>query len=461
MKRQSTDMLHGAILPNILRYTVPIILTGILQLLFNAMDMIIVGNYCGELSIAAVSATGALTNLLVCLVNGMAVGVGVCIAHAIGANEKETVRRSVQTAVLTALICGAVLSVIGVVLSEPLLHMIDTPSDILPLSASYMRYYFAGNLFIVMYNFCASILRANGDTKGPLIYLGVAGVLNVILNVCFVTVFQMNVAGVALATVISFGVSALLALRSLLRRQDMIHLELKSIRIYKEPLKKILRIGIPAGLQTSLFSIGNIFIQSAINSFDNSILISGCGAAANLEGFVYLTMNAFHQTSTNFTGQNSGAAQYGRVKKITYLCMISVTLTALAVSCAIYFNGPALLSIYLPNSQEAIAYGMMRMCYVCLPYFLCGIMEVLTGALRGMGSSIVPMVITVLGACVFRILWICIVFQIPAFHTPDAVYFSYPVSWILTAAAEYVAFLIVFRRKSREYAPHALDASRV
>jgi Na+-driven multidrug efflux pump len=314
-----------------------------------------------------------------------------------------------------------------------------------------MRYYFAGSLFIILYNFCASILRANGDTKGPMLYLTVAGVLNVVLNIFFVTVFHMNVAGVALATVLSFGVSAALALLSLLRRKDLIRLELKGLRIHKEPLKKVLRIGIPAGLQTSLFAIGNIFIQSAINSFDNSLLISGCGAAANLDGFVYLPMNAFQTTTTNFVGQNYGATQYDRVKKVTYTCAACVTLIGLTCSILFYLNGPALLSIYLPNSPEAIEYGMIRMTYICLPYFIGGIMEVLTGALRGMGSSTTPMIISIMGACVFRIVWICVVFQIPVFHTPEAVYFSYPVSWLLTAIAEFIAFLILFKRKSRAY----------
>lgn len=459
MKRYSTDMLHGALLPSIIRYTIPIILSGLLQLLFNAMDLIIVGRFCGSLSIAAVSATGSLTNLLVCLVSGLSVGVGVCISHALGANEQTAVHRAVHTAVLTSMICGIIMSVIGVFLSAPLLELMGTPSDIRPLSTTYMQIYFGGIFFSIVYNFVAFILRANGDTKGPLIYLTCAGVLNVVLNIFFVTVFHMDVAGVALATVISYGLSAALALRALMRRTDCSRLELKKLRIYKAPLLKIIQIGVPAGIQSALFNVSNVFIQSAINSFDNSALISGCGAAGNLEGFVYTSMNAFQQTTVNYVGQNVGAHQFDRVKRITLLCMGCVTVVGLAMSTLIYCNGSALLSIYISDSKDAIEYGLMRMVCICMPYFLCGLMEVTTGALRGMGASLLPMLISVLGVCALRILWIATIFQIPEFHTPDVVYLSYPVTWIITLVAQLIAFFIIYKRRidanKRNTAAHA------
>ncbi len=448
MKSQNEQMLHGPLLKNILLYTLPIIATSILQLFFNAADLIVVGQYCGSISVGAVGATSAITNLIVNLFVGLSVGAGVAVAHGLGAREDEVVRRTVHTAIPTALLSGVILTFIGVVFSRDLLALMDTPKDVLPLSTVYMQIYFGGITFSMVYNFCASILRAAGDTRSPLIFLSFAGVVNVILNLIFVRVFHMNVAGVALATTISQGISAVLVTLTLMRRTDACRLVLKQMHIHREQLTKMLRIGLPAGIQGSLFSISNVMIQSSINAFGEA-LMSGNAAAGNIEGFVYTSMNAFHQTSVNFTGQNVGAGQYNRVKQVFWTCLGCVTVTGLAMGAACYLAGPTLLSIYITDSTQAITYGMLKMAYVTLPYFLCGMMEVSTGVLRGMGASTVPMVISVLGICGFRIGWICTIFQLPQFHNPTWLYLSYPISWILTFAAQLIAFLMVYKKQTK------------
>ena len=438
-------MLQGPLFLNIILYTIPIILTSILQLLFNAADLVVVGRFCGSVSVAAVGATGAITNLIVNLFIGLSVGAGVAVAHGLGGHEDDAVHRTVHTALPTALIGGVILTFVGVLFSEDLLRLMQTPENVLSLSAVYMKIYFGGITFTMVYNFCASILRAAGDTKSPLIFLTIAGVVNVVLNVFFVTVFHMNVAGVALATTISQGISAVLVVIALMRRTDACKLVLSQMRIYRPQLMKIIRIGLPAGIQGSLFSISNVIIQSSVNSFGD-ILLSGNAAASNIEGFVYASQNAFHQTAVNFVGQNAGARQYGRVKNILWICLGSVMMVGIALGVLAWSFGPQLLSIYITDSAEAISYGMIRLTYICLPYFLCGLMDVSTGALRGLGASFVPMLISVLGVCGLRIGWIYTIFQIPRFHTPQCLYFSYTISWTITFLCQLAAFFMVYRR---------------
>ena len=449
MKKRNSNMLQGPVLWGILGYTVPIILTSVLQLLFNAADLVVVGRFCGSISVAAVGATGSITNLIVNLFIGLSVGAGVTVAHAIGSREEEAVHRAVHTALPVALISGLVLTGVGVVFSGTFLRLMGTPETVLPLSKVYMQIYFGGITFNMVYNFCASILRAAGDTKSPLIFLSLAGVVNVVLNVIFVTVFHMNVAGVALATTISQGISAILVVIALMRRTDACRLYLKKMHLHRQELMKMVRIGLPAGIQGSLFSISNVLIQSSVNSFGD-VFMSGNAAAGNIEGFVYVIMNSFHQTAVNYIGQNVGAHQYDRVKKVLRTCLVCVALAGLTAGVLGYSFGPQLLSIYITDSQEAISYGVMRLSLVCLPYFLCGLMDVSTGALRGMGASLEPMIISVLGVCAFRVGWITTVFQIPAFHTPQCLYLSYPISWVLTFIAQYLAFRRVYRRHTAQ-----------
>lgn len=438
-------MLQGPLISGIILYTIPIILTSVLQLLFNAADLVVVGRFCGSISVAAVGATGSITSLIVNLFMGLSIGAGVTVAHAIGSREEEAVHRTVHTAIPTALVSGIVISIIGVLLAPTFLTLMGTPENVLRLSSVYMRIYFSGMVFTMVYNFGASILRAAGDTKSPLIFLTIAGIINVVLNVIFVTVLHMNVAGVALATIISQAFSAVMVVITLMRRTDACRLQLKKLRFYRIQLLKMVRIGLPAGIQSSLFSISNVLIQSSINSFGD-VLMSGNAAANNLEGFLYVSLNSFHQTAVNYIGQNAGARQYKRVLKVITLCLICVIVFGLAGGGLLCFFGPQLLGIYITDSAEALAYGELRLLYMTLPYFLCGMMEISTAALRGMGESVIPMIISILGVCGIRVGWVCTIFQIEAFHTPQSLYLSYPVSWIIVFTCQMIAFRHVFRK---------------
>ena len=448
MKRSNGSMLQGPLLKNIILYTIPIILTSWLQLLFNAADLVIVGQFDGSNCLAAVGATGAITNLIINLFIGLSVGAGVTVAHGLGSGDHVAVHRTVHTAIPAAIVSGIFLTVVGVLCSRTFLVWMDTPTEnnVLDLATLYMQIYFGGMVFNMVYNFAASMLRAAGDTKSPLIFLAIAGVVNVGLNVIFVRVLYMNVAGVALATVISQAVSAILVVITLMRRTDACKLELKKMRFYGPQLSKMVRIGLPAGVQGSMFSISNVMIQSSINSFGD-VVMSGNTAAANLEGFVFTAMNALHQTAVNFTGQNVGARQYDRVKKILWTCLGCVAVTGAVLGGALYLFGPQLLGVYITDSQQAIEYGVIRLGYICVVYFICGLMDVSTGALRGMGSSFGPMIISVLGVCGIRLLWLSTVFQ--AYHTTECLYLSYGVSWTITFIAQFAAFWILYQKQTR------------
>lgn len=445
VKRTERNMLQGPLAMGILLYTLPIILTSYLQLLFNAADLVVVGRFCGSVSVAAVGVTGAITNLIINLFMGLSVGAGVAVAHAIGSRESQVVHRTVHTAMLTALIGGVVLTAVGIAYSPTFLRWMDTPENVLPLSSVYMRIYFAGITFTMVYNYCTSILRAAGDTQSPMIILMAAGVVNVILNVVFVAAFHMNVAGVALATVISQALSALAVTVVLMRRRDDIRFYPTKMRLYWPQMKKIVRIGLPAGIQGATFSVSNVIIQSAMNSF-GEVLVSGNAAVSNLEGFCFATVNGFHQAAVNYIGQNVGAQQYDRVKKIFKLCVLYASLAGLLVGGALTIFRRPLLSIYITDSQQALEVGMIRVFFTSAPYFLYGLLDAAAGSLRGLGASTISMLISVLGICGSRLLWIFTVFQIPELHTPICLYSSYPISWILTAIAEFVVFPIIFRR---------------
>ena len=454
MARYQVDITEGPLLGKIVRYSVPLMLTGILQLLFNAADLVVVGRYCGSVSVAAIGATGAVINLLVNLFIGLSVGAGVLVAHGIGAKDNEAVHEAVHTAIPTAFISGLALTAIGVSTSAGLLRLMGTPDDVIGLSTVYMRIYFCGMTASMLYNFGASVMRAAGDTRSPLLFLTVSGVLNVLLNLVFVTVFKMDVAGVALATVLSQAVSAALVLTALSRRDDACRFIPKASRIRAPRLLEMLRIGVPAGIQGALFSISNVIIQSSINSF-GSVVMSGNAATQNIEGFVYVSMNAFQQTAVNFVGQNYGAKKLGRIARIEALCLACVSAVGLVFGGGAFLLGKPLLSIYITDSAEAIGYGLIRLRYIALPYLVCGIMDVTTGALRGLGASFAPMAICVAGVCGIRLLWIFTVFRTPQYHTPQVLYLSYIISWTVTFAAELTVFLLLLRRKKRAAQPAA------
>ena len=451
MKTKSPSLLSGPLLSGILWYTLPIIFTNVLQLLFNAADLVIVGQFCGSISVAAVGATTNITGLLVNFFVGLSVGSGVAVAHSIGSRQDEEVRRTVHATIPLALVSGIVLTVVGMIWCGRFLEMMDTPQTVLPLATVYMRICFAGVTFTMLYNFCAAILRAAGDTRSPLIYLILAGILNVIMNVIFVRFFQMNVAGVALATTISQGVSAALVIGALMRRTDACKLVLRDIRFYGAQIQKILRVGLPAGIQSALFNISNVMIQAAVNSFGD-VFISGSAASANIENFLYVIVNSFHQTAVNYVGQNAGAGQYDRVKKIIWIVFTSVTAVCFALAALCWSFGRELLTIYIPDSPQAVAYGYERLVLLALPYFLCGLMDVSTGVLRGLGSAVIPMVFCLLGACGFRILWIRTIFQ--QHHTIPCLLSSYPLSWALTALCQLVALVFIYRKHIRRMQAH-------
>lgn len=447
MKKSGKNMLQGPLLGGIISYTIPIILTSLLQLLFNAADLVVVGRFRSSLSVGAVGATNSITHLIVNLFMGLSVGAGVAVAHGIGSGNREEVQRTVHTSIPVAILSGLILTAIGVPLCGTFLRWMDTPTEFIHLSTIYMQIYFAGMAFTMVYNFCAAILRAAGDTKSPLIFLTIAGVINVALNLFFVIVCEMDVEGVALATTISQGISAVLVVIALMRRTDACRFSLKKMRIHGKQLGKIVRIGLPAGIQSSMFSVSNVLIQSSINSF-GPVFTSGNSAATSIEGFVYVSFNAVSQATVNYVGQNAGARQYKRIKKIFWTCIAIATVVGVAMGGLACLFGRPLLSIYIKDSQEAIDYGMVRLLYICLPYFLCGIMEVSNAVLRGFGKSLSPMLICIIGVCGFRILWIYTVFQ--KIHTPECLFLSYVISWLLTFVAETLVAVRLMKKHIRK-----------
>ncbi len=441
-KKYEIDMCSGPLLGKILIFYIPLMLSGILQLLFNAADIVVVGRFAGNEALAAVGSTSSLTNLIVNLFIGLSVGSNVLVARYYGADQKDELREMVQTTVATACVSGIILIFAGFFISRPALMWMGTPDDVIAHSVLYMRIYFGGMPFMMVYNFGSAVLRAVGDTKRPLYYLLIAGVVNVLLNLIFVIVFSMGVAGVATATVVSQAISAALVVRCLILSDSVYRLEMKGIRIVPDKLIKMVKIGIPAGMQGALFSISNVLIQSSVNSF-GSVAMAGHTAASNIEGFVYTAMNSFHQATISFCGQNYGALKFRRIGKALLICEALVIVVGAIMGNGAYFFAGVLLRIYSPD-LEVIRFGILRMGYICVTYFLCGMMDVIVGALRGMGYAIMPMLVSLTGACLFRVVWIYTVFQ--SYRTLECLYISYPISWALTFLVHLVCFLIVYRK---------------
>lgn len=433
------NMCEGPLAGKIILYAVPLMLSSILQLLFNAVDTIVVGRYCGSDALAAVGSTGSLVNLLMNVFIGLSVGTNVLVARYYGAGKEKDVSDTVHTAVLSSLICGVILAGMGVIFVKPLLVLMASPENVIDQSALYLKIYFLGMPVTLLYNFGSAILRAIGDTRRPLYYLVTAGILNVVLNLIFVIVFDMGVAGVALATIISQAVSAILVTKCLIGMEGACHLDVTKLSIKKNKFLEMLRYGLPAGIQGTLFSLSNVIIQSSINSF-GSVVMAGNAAATNLEGFVYVSMNAFHHTALSFTSQNYGGGKYDRINKVLGWCLFLVTVVGGSLGTGFYLLGKPLLHIY-SNDAQVISYGILRMTYICLPYFLCGLMDTMVGSLRGLGYSVMPMIVSLLGACAFRILWIQTVFQ--ERHTLEVLYLSYAISWFVTFAIHAVCYVVV------------------
>ena len=436
------DMTEGPLTTKIIKFTIPVMLSGILQLLFNTADVIVVGRFTGKTALAAVGSTGSLINLLVSLFMGLSIGTNVLVARYQGAKDDKSVSETVHTSIALGIVGGLILLIVGVVATRSLLEMMATPDDVIDQSTLYMRILFFGMPLNLILNFGAAILRAIGDTKRPLYYLTIAGVINLFLNIVLVTVFSLGVAGVAIATVISEGVSCVLILLCLKHETGAIRLYFNRIKINPSKCVDIMKIGLPAGLQGCIFSISNVLIQSSVNSFGSTVM-AGNTAASNIEGFVYVSMNSLYQTCISFTSQNFGAGKFKRIKMVLINCLVIVAITGLVLGNSAYFFGKFLLSAY-NNEAEVISYGLIRLSIISTMYFLCGLMDVMVGAMRGIGYSILPMIVSLVGACGLRIVWIYTVFV--KFRTLDILFISYPVTWTITFLSHLVCYYIVTRK---------------
>ncbi len=442
--RRDLNMTEGPLLGKMIIFTLPVMASGILQLLFNAADVMVVGKFAGDAAMAAVGCCGALINLIINLFIGLAVGAGVMAAQDIGAKRYEGVKRLVSTALTASIIGGLIVGVLGFVLAEPLLILMDTPEDVLVEAVPYMRAYFCGIPGCLIYNYMAAILRSTGDTKRPLYFLTAAGVANVCMNLLMVCVFHLGAIGVGIATAVAQYVSATLILIYMSRMDG--YCRITGFAVDKSKLLRMITIGLPAGLQGCMFSLSNVLIQSNINTYATPI-IAGNTAAGNLEGFVYTAMNSVYQTALTFIGQNVGAGKYERIKKISFLCigMVSVIGLTLGIGLAVFGDKFLLLYASGENVDAVIAAGVTRLSIISACYVLCGLMDVGCGILRGMGRAIQPMIVSLLGSCVFRIVWVKTVCEwFPGQIT--VLYISYPISWILTASVHYIFCFYFYRR---------------
>ncbi len=448
------DFTSGPMFSKIILFTLPVIATAILQLLFNTADTFVVGNWGGDkqadrdAALAAVGSCGALTNLIVGLFMGLSVGAGVCVAHGVGAKDDKAVSKTVHTSIIVSLILGAVVTVVGILLAYPLLDLMNTPTDVLDQAVPYMRAYFCGMIANMMYNYCACILRSVGNTTAPLIFLSVAGVVNVGLNLVMVLVFRMGAMGVGIATAASHWVSCIMILLYMKRMDGPCKFEFSKLRVSKRQLKKMITIGLPAGIQGILFSISNVIIQSSINSFQLTAFVAGNTAASNVDSYIYSAQNALYHTALTFVGQNIGAKKYDRVKKAILYCLVCVTVVGVVLGLLVYAFGETLLGLFT-DSFAVIEAGMVRLAIMGTTYFLCGTMEVGSGVLRGLGKSVTSMIISLIGACGVRLLYIYTIFA--AFRDTTVLYLSYPISWILTTIALFLfAFIELHRFKKRD-----------
>ncbi len=451
LRDRDMDMCSGPLFSKILIFALPIMAMNILQLLFNTADMVVVGRFSGSDALAAVGSTGSLINLIVNLFMGLSVGTSVVVAQDCGAGNQDDISRSVHTSIVISIICGLVVMVLGLVLCEPLLVFMGTPGDILDLAVLYMKIYFVGLPALMVYNFSAAIMRAVGDSRHPMYYLVVAGIVHVIFDLFFVIVLHMSVEGVAWSTVISEYLSVVLIMICLYRYDGAIRFIPRKMRIDARKLKEIVKIGLPAGLQNLLFSISNVLIQAAVNSF-GTIMVAASSAAGNVESYVGTTMNAYYNAAITFTGQNIGAKKYARIDTVAKVCTILIFTTWIIMGGATVFFGRPLLSIFTTDSK-VIELGMMRINIMMVAYFTCGIMSVYPGLTRGMGYSIMPMLSTLVGACLMRIVWLATVFA--WYPTEVMLFVCYPVTWALAGLGQVGSFFYARSRIRRTSANEA------
>lgn len=448
MSKYELDLCDGSILKKTFAFAVPLICSNLLQLLFNAADSVIIGHFCGDESLAAVGVNASLINLMTNLFIGLSVGCNVLVGKYIGAKQKKDLFETVHTAILLSIYSGIFLSVAGFVTAPGILRLMHTPPEIMDLATTYIRIYFLGMLACMVYNFGSAILRSVGDTRRPLCYLVVSGVVNVLLNLFSVVILKLDVAGVAIATVISQTVAMVLTVRCLMREESDIHLDLKKLHIYKNQMTEILRIGIPAGVQGIVFSVANLMIQSYINGF-GAVIVAANSVAGSILGFVYAAMNAFYHTVLAFISQNMGAHRYRRISRIVLTELVCVIVIGTILGNAAVLWGEQLLSIFT-KSPDVIRYGVSKLRISCSLYALCGMMEVMAGTIRGLGYSVMPMITSLVGGCVFRIFWIMTVCQVPEFHTPEGIYWSFPFSWLFTFLVHVICFLYLIRHLKKQ-----------
>ena len=429
-KTQTIDMVNGPLLKNICIFSVPLMLTNLVQMMFNAADAVVMGRFAGQQALAAVGATSSLCFLLISLFNGLSVGSNVVIARYLGANDLEKVEKSVHTSIATAMLSGVFLMIVGFFASRPLLQMMSTPTDIIDLSELYMRIYFVGTFFTLIYNIGAAIFRSVGDTKRPLYFLLISGVIKVVLSLLFVIVFQWGVAGVALSTAIGQAIAAAMVCLTLIKEKGPHHLDFKKLSIDVPMALDIIKIGVPAGIQGMVFALSNVVIQSSINSFNSSVIVAGNSAANNIENFVYIGMSAFTQACITFTSQNIGAHKLQRVGTIFKQSMILTILSAASIGFLAWFFGEFFLGLYTPDAAVVEA-GMVRLLWVTMPLWLNGVLDVFVASMRGFGYSTGPTILTIVGICGVRLTWIWTVFQLH--RSLDVIYMCFPLSWIITS----------------------------
>lgn len=439
----SIDMCNGPLLKKIIVFALPLMLSGCLQLLFNAADMIVAGRFAGSNALGAIGSTSSLIQLIINIFLGISTGVNVLIAMCIGANDKKNASEVSHTAVASSIILGIVVGVLGICAARPALELMKSPPEVIDNAVLYMRIYFIGTPMSLLYNFGSAILRATGDTKRPLYYLTLAGIINIIANLIFVIVFHLDVAGVAWATIISQTISGLLVLRCLMKTDDCYKIIFKKLKIHKDKFVKVLKIGLPAGIQSALFSISNVIIQTSVNTL-GAAAVAGSAAGSNLEGFAYISMNSFHHTAMAFSGQNAGAQKFDRIKKVFLQCSILVIAVGLIVGLALLYFGTPLLKIYLPDDMKAVEYGLIRITIIFSTYFLCGFHEVIVGTLRGIGASIMPTLNSVFAICVLRIIWIATAFN--AYKTFFVLFLSYPLSWGAAIIMQIICYALAMRK---------------
>ena len=433
------DMCNGTLMDKLISFSLPLMLSGILQLLFNAVDIIVVGRFTGSQALAAVGSTTALVNIFTNLFIGISLGANVLAARFYASGKEKEMSETVHTSITLALISGLVMALAGVLLARFALNLMGTPNDVIDQSVLYMRIYFLGMPFFMLYNYGAAILRAVGDTKRPLFFLVISGMTNAVLNLVLVIVFHMGVAGVAIGTIVSQLISSILVLRCLYTSNTSYRLYFSKLGIKTQYLKQIFQVGIPAGIQSTVINLSNALLQSSVNSF-GSVAMAGYTAANNIFGFLYMSVNAVTQSCMSFTSQNYGVKKLKRMDRVLLDCMILSVGVTLTLGCGAYFFGPELLKIYTSDA-DVIRCGVEVLAFTTVPYFCCGIMDLLPGALRGMGYSGVPMILSIIGTVGTRIVWIFGLF--PAHRSLSFLFSSYPVSWILTILMQAVCFCFV------------------